>query len=307
MQINLDKKIKNELDKKICQTICTRVAFVHKFVKEKYKLQEELFSGDLQPTGRTFGFIGKEFKKYFMDNNSFENPNVYFYKPICNSIISFYANSFNPDLKEGKDKIDNSDIEKNKFINDLVNKFKEYVSDFNLDELSKSKKYYEIFIILKQVQEYSLNPLEENKNINFDFPIFVKKILEKTELGDIKLINDHISDTLNLLSNIKDSTKEKDLYYQIKIINDIFNNLEKNQISEYINRKLNDKELLENDILKTPISKLCLLEELSKNKSIFRGNIKCIFLNDNVSKLTEFIKKLYSEKNQLSFKRFLNH
>jgi hypothetical protein len=82
--------IRNKLDNKISQSTATRLSFVHKYVKEKSKKEEEFFSGDLQPTGITIGFIGKEFKK-FLKENSNENPNYQLFKPICLSLISFYS------------------------------------------------------------------------------------------------------------------------------------------------------------------------------------------------------------------------
>ena len=72
--------------------------------------------------------------------------------------------------------------------------------------------------------------------------------LEKIEIGDIQLIIKHLSDTVELLSKIKNPIKEKDIYYQINILNKLLKDIEliKNQISDqYIGRKLNDKELLQ--------------------------------------------------------------
>ena len=74
-QILYGALIKNDLDRKICQTSATRLSFVHKFAKNKSKIEEDSFSGDLQPTGRTLGFIGKEFSSY-LKNRNLENPNL---------------------------------------------------------------------------------------------------------------------------------------------------------------------------------------------------------------------------------------
>lgn len=51
-----------------------------------------------------------------------------------------------------------------------------------------------------------------------------------------------------MLSKINNPIKEKDIYYQINILNKLLKDIEliKNQISDqYIGRKLNDKELLQ--------------------------------------------------------------
>ena len=96
--------IKLQLDRKICQSCATRFSFVHKFVKDKSLNEEESFSGDLQPTGRTLGFIGKEFNKFF--ENIDEPYSQKLYLPIYNSLVSFYVNSYNPIIKfeENKEK-----------------------------------------------------------------------------------------------------------------------------------------------------------------------------------------------------------
>ena len=172
-QVLYGSLIKNNLDRKICQSSATRLSFVHKFVKDKSRIEEDSFSGDLQPTGRTLGFIGKEFKKY-LNSNTFENPNLEIYRPVCHSIISFYANSYNPVIKdeEGKTIILEEDRNKkelelkDKFVDDLVNTFKNYVPDFNLDDVSQSEKYLDILLVLKKIQEYAVSLLKQGKKLN---------------------------------------------------------------------------------------------------------------------------------------------
>ena len=117
--------IKNNLDKEISYSIATRLSFVHKYVKDKFKNEEDFFSGELQPTGRTLGFIGKEFSKYLNDKN-YEKEELKIYRPICHSIIFFYVNSYTPTLKDEEGKIITSEKNeqlKAKFIDELVNTF----------------------------------------------------------------------------------------------------------------------------------------------------------------------------------------
>ena len=202
-QILYGSLVKNNLGRKICQSSATRLSFIHKFVKEKAKIEEDSFSGDLQPTGRTLGFIGKEFKKYFENKNQ----NLQIYIPICHSIISFYANSYNPIIKNNEGKIialedekNKKEIElKNKFIDELVNKFNENIQDFNLDEASQSEKYLDILLILKKIQEFAISANEKKEEINFIFSNFVGICIEKIELRDIELIIKRFSDTIELL------------------------------------------------------------------------------------------------------------
>ena len=115
--------IRNKLDNKISQSTATRLSFVHKYVKEKFKKEEEFFSGDLQPTGRTLGFIGKEFNTFYSKENYDEDPNHQIFRPVCHSLISFYSNSYNPFIKEDEGKNIISEQEKNKKENELKDKF----------------------------------------------------------------------------------------------------------------------------------------------------------------------------------------
>ena len=220
-------------------------------MKNKSKIEEDSFSGDLQPTGRTLGFIGKEFRKY-LEVNKFENPNLELYKPLCHSLISFYANSYNPMIKDEEGKIKISEEEKNQkefelkeqFIDELVNQFKNYVPDFNLDEATQDEKYLDILIQLKKIQEYAVSSTQNRVKYDFNFSAFVEMCIDKTELGEIDLIIKHLSDTIELLSKMKLSGPEKDLFYQINIMNNLFKDINsvKNQISDqYIGRKLSDK------------------------------------------------------------------
>ena len=86
-----------------------------------------------------------------------------------------------------------------------------------------------------------------------------------------------------MLSKINNPIKEKDIYYQINILNKLLKDIEliKNQISDqYIGRKLNDKELLQINELKVQISRLYLYEGLKKNKKIFSGKVKSTLFKD---------------------------
>ena len=122
-QILYGSLIGNDLDKKISQSTATRLSFVHRYVKEKSKKEEEFFSGDLQPTGITIGFIGKEFNTFYSKENSDENLNNEIFKPVCHSLISFYSNSYNPFIKEDEGKNIISEQEKNRKENELKDKF----------------------------------------------------------------------------------------------------------------------------------------------------------------------------------------
>ena len=132
-------------------------------------------------------------------------------------------------------------------MNELVIQFKNYAPDFNLDTVSQSEKYLDILLVLKEIQEFAIST-NIKKIFEFNIRNFDETCLEKIEIGDIQLIIKHLSDTVELLSKINNPSKEKDIYYQINILNKLLKDIEliKNQISDqYIGRKLNDKELLQ--------------------------------------------------------------
>ena len=93
-----------------------------------------------------------------------------------------------------------------------------------------------------------------------------------------------------MLSKINNPIKEKDIYYQINILNKLLKDIEliKNQISDqYIGRKLNDKELLQ---IKSTNIKIIFYEGLIKNKEIFSGQVKSILFKNNLSQFTVVLK-----------------
>ena len=296
--------IKNNLDEKISYSIATRLSFVHKYVKDKFKNEEDFFSGELQPTGRTLGFIGKEFSKYLNEKKNYEKLKIY--RPICNSIIFFYANSYTPTLKDEEGKIITSEKNeqlKAKFIDELVNTFIKNVPRFNFD----NEKNFDVLLILKEIQEYSVDPPHKRKKLdNFIFSKLVKLCIENTELKDIELIIKHLSDTYELLSKAEISDQIKSLYYQINILNKLLKdiNLVKNEISEQ-SKLLSDKRLLQIDELDVPLSRLYLFERLVKDQEIFSCNIQFFKINNNLKEFMISIIELYKTKEKLSFNKML--
>ena len=106
-----------------------------------------------------------------------------------------------------------------------------------------------------------------------------------------------------MLSKINNPIKEKDIYYQINILNKLLKDIEsiKNQISDqYIGRKLNDKELLK---IKSTNIKIIFYEGLIKNKEIFSRQVKSILFKNNLSQFTGCVKELFITKNMDHLKR----
>ena len=109
-------------------------------------------------------------------------------------------------------------------------------------------------------------------------------------------------------TNKESKYKKKDLYYQVNMFNELLKDIQKikSKISDqYIGRKLSDKELLQIEELKVPLSRLHLFGELVKNQEIFSGKVKSFLFKKNISDLTNYIVEFYITKNMLSFKKLL--
>ena len=304
-QIIYGTLIKNELKEKLCQTTATRLAYVHKYAKEKAKREEESFSGDLSPSGRTLGFIGKEFRKFFLIKPKVDKE-FEIYKPIYNSLIYLYLNSYEPVIKEKEGQLlliseKNKIVQKQKlkanYLNNLIQEFKNYREDFILDDFSKSQKYMLIKEELKKLQLYAKSPSKKRKAINFNYIDFLKICFEKIELGDIDLIITYLSQTIHLFSKMENPEDLNAFYYQIKVLNLLFQDIniaKYNVEDEYIQRKISDEELLQLDKLKNPLSKLIIFRKLLELKYI--SEIKPIYmiyeLSDLLKKTVEFFEKV---------------
>ena len=113
----------------------------------------------------------------------------------------------------------------------------------------------------------------------------------------IDLIIKHLSDTIELLTKMENPGEEKDLYYQLNILNKLFkdiNNIKSQVSDQYIGRKLSDKELLQIDQLKIPLSRLHLFEGLVRNKEIFSGKVRSQVFVNNISLFTNTVVELYT-------------
>ena len=108
---------------------------------------------------------------------------------------------------------------------------------------------------------------------------------------------------------MEESNPEKDLYYQINLLNNLFKDISlvKNQISgPSMLRQLNDKELLQIDPIKLPLSRLYLCKELLKDEHIFSCKIKSYILNKDLYEFTNCIIELYNTHNINSFQKMLS-
>ena len=72
--------------------------------------------------------------------------------------------------------------------------------------------------------------------------------------------------------------------------------IKSNISDQYLGRKLSDKELLQINELKVPLSRLYLFEGLIKNKEIFSGQVKSTIFNYNLSQLTDCVIELFQKK-----------
>jgi len=310
-QILYGSLIRTGLEKKICQSISTRFSLVHKFVKDKLS-EESSFSKDLMTTGRIFSFIGKIFHKFY--ENNFSNSQLQLFKPICQSLI-LYADYYNPIILE-KEKIEKADELKQKFFNNLIDIFRNHVPDFSLEEISESEEYLNILSTLKNIQEFAVFGEERNK-FDFNYGNFIISSMKIIKLSNLDVIIKHLSDTLELLSKMeipeKDKIKrlnEKENYYQIYSFNKLLKEVQKKincVSSEYIEKKLDNEDLLQIEELKIPLSRLHLFVNFVKKSENFCGNVKsCLLENNDLTILVNYIIELYNTKNTIAFKKLLN-
>jgi hypothetical protein len=64
-------------------------------------------------------------------------------------------------------------------VDELVSEFKIYVPDFNLDEVSPSEKYLDIFLILKKYKNLLFLPHKEEKDLNLILVVLLIYVLKK--------------------------------------------------------------------------------------------------------------------------------
>ena len=229
-------------------------------------------------------------------------------------------NKINNELKEKDNKIivmgnslSNIEKEMNKSIDNInllktISIYNTNFPSFNLFD-SSSRKNLDILTILKIIQERATTLPQQKKEFYFDFSYFINILLEKNCLNDITLIIKYLSDTAESFSQMEESNPEKDLYYQINLLNNLFKDISlvKNQISgPSMLRQLNDKELLQIDPIKLPLSRLYLCKELLKDEHIFSCKIKSYILNKDLYEFTNCIIELYNTHNINSFQKMLS-
>ena len=89
----------------------------------------------------------------------------------------------------------------------------------------KKNNYHNLKIVLIEIQEFAIST-NIKKTFEFNIINFDETCLEKIEIGDIQLIIKHPSDTVELLSKINNPIKEKEIYYQINILNKLLKDIE---------------------------------------------------------------------------------
>ena len=240
-------KISKKADKNIWNILSSKIAAIHIFsskISEKYI---EQMAGGIKITPRNLAFITTDRNK-----NKFDDTNVEQTIKWLKSMLTFYYFNSLIDPTEAQIKENNSLYTKNKFKEDIYNVFqKKQNLILTANVISEEEMFPEIVKILKEIQISSLN---NTSSFNFQFGNFVKACLEvPIEEGNLKYIKDQVEDTINLL---KVSNLPKEFlysFYQITIVNKIYNELLDNIDSvkgENKGYKMNSDELLRINSLK---------------------------------------------------------
>ena len=271
-------------------------------------------AGGIKITPRNLSFIITDKNKTkFSDNKTDET-----LKWIKSTLIFYYFNSFiNPHINDTKNK--NELYTKKNFEEDIYKDFKECEKDkefnifkesFEKKNISEEKKYPDILKDLIDIQESSISK-KEITDFHFEFGNFVKNCLElEIEEDNLKYIIAQIKDTLYLLHN--SILKEEFLYsfYQIKIIERLYNQLLENIGAvkvENKGKKLNSDDLLTINALKPILLKFRLLEFLTlKNTKNFGYNMTTIFYRNDIGQLMDQLDNLIIYKNKNALKNFIS-
>ena len=173
------------------------------------------------------------------------------------------------------------------------------------------KKFPDILKDLIEIQKSSSDSKKEITDFHFEFGNFVKKCLElEIEEDNLKYIITQIKDTLYLLDN--SNLKKEYLYsfYQIKIIERLYNQLLENIGAVKVENKgkaLNSDDLLTIKALKPILLKFRLLELLTlKDTKNFGYNMTTIFYRSDIDQLIEQLNKLIIYKNKDALKQFIS-
>ena len=181
------------------------------------------------PNGRTLCYIGKEFNNFFQQYSE-EGRNLRYHEPIYNSLKYFYMNSYLPNNE-------NSELERNNYLNQLKEKFIKPKNDFILGEPPIDEKYRVITNILRDIQFYAVNDSISEKIKNFNFSKICDLIIDIIEFKDLNYIIKHINDTIDLLSKQPKHKAETDNYYQLRILSNSMNDIYKKR--EFLPDKFN--------------------------------------------------------------------
>ena len=261
-------KLSESADKNVWNYISSKLAASHMFSAKMSENHLEQMAGGIKITPRNLAFLITDQNK-----NKFDETNVDSTVNWLQSVLTFYYfNSF-IDLPLDKEKDNTNIYTKSKFKEDVYNTFKKEKSlILTSDDISEEKMFSSIVNILVKIQIDSQN---ETSQYNFKFGNFVSECLKvPIEQGNLEYIKNQIEDTLNLLNYSNLSDEYLFSFYQIKIIERIYNELLKNINSVKVENKgqlLNSDELLRIDALRPILLKFRLLEGLTNKGTMNFG------------------------------------
>ena len=296
-------KLKKSTNKNAWNIISSKLAASHMLSAKISENHLEQMVGGIKITPRNLAFLTTDRNKNKFDDNKVDET-VNWIKSV---LTFYYFNSFmDPSSDKKKEKTDN--YTKEQFRNEIYEEFKKNQKlILTANDISEEEKFPEIVKCLLEIQISSINEITE---YNFNFGQFVSLCLEvPIEQANLEYIKNQIEDTLNLLSS--SNLKEESLFsfYQIKIVEKLYNELLENIgviKVENKGKKLNSDELLKINVLKPILLRFRLLEGLTnKGKDNFGFCLNSVLYIPEINQLILKLNNLLLKKNKSALKEFV--
>ena len=297
-------KLKKKTNKNVWNILSSKLAASHMLASKISENHLEQMAGGIKITPRNLAFLTTDRNKNDFDDNKVDET-VNWIKSV---LTFYYFNSFIDDINE-KNKNASDFYKKEQFKKDIYEEFrKNQKLILTANDISEEEMFPEIVKSLMEIQIASINGTTK---YNFNLGQFVRNCLEvPIEQANLEYIKNQIEDTLNLL-NISNLNEESlSSFYQIKLVENLFNELLENIGSikvENKGKKLNSDELLKINALKPILLRFRLLEGLTNmGKENFGYGLNPIVYTKDLYQLILKLNELLLKKNKYSLKEFVS-
>ena len=297
-------KLKKKTNKNVWNILSSKLAASHMLASKISENHLEQMAGGIKITPRNLAFLTTDRNKNDFDDNKVDET-VNWIKSV---LTFYYFNSFIDDINE-KNKNASDFYKKEQFKKDIYEEFrKNQKLILTANDISEEEMFPEIVKSLMEIQIASINGTTK---YNFNLGQFVRNCLEvPIEQANLEYIKNQIEDTLNLL-NISNLNEESlSSFYQIKLVENLFNELLENIGSikvENKGKKLNSDELLKINALKPILLRFRLLEGLTNiGKENFGYGLNPIVYTKDLYQLILKLNDLLLKKNKYALKEFVS-